>query len=189
MPAIKIKDKDGFMILKTTHDEIHCDVFAITPQNSNIDILRKCKTEDEADAAADEILQSFYDIAETFTQHLSEGTDKITDFDIIRMSSLINTISKMKYSSDDMPHYITATTDVCGEYTVTTKSFEIGEHPLVKNIWTGEETVGTILDAVYWTDDMKAYDKGPDSNTDWNTYCEFETDTDYITIFIQLETA
>lgn len=189
MPATKIKDKDGFMILKTTHDEIHCDVFAITPQNSNIDILRKCKTEDEADAATDEILQSFYDIAETFLQHLSEGTDKVTDFDMIRMSNLVDTLAKMKYSADEMPRYVTATATMCGEYTVTTKSFEIGEHPLVTNIWTGEETVGTILDAVYWTDDMKAYDKGPDSNTDWNTYCEFETDTDYITIFIQLETA
>lgn len=182
MPAKDLKIKDGFAVFKDSNT----DMFAVTPQHSLIDTLLLCETEDEAMESTDKVLSSFYSVAETFLQHLSEGIEHVQDIDMIRMSELIDTITKMKYSSDNMPRYYS---NVCDNLTIITKAFDTNETVFVIDRETGDTKEGHIVDVIYRSADVETYDANEilDSKKSYNISCEFVTDDDCITIFIELD--
>ena len=58
--------------------------YYITPEHDRLNILRVCTSESEALEACDDILNSFYNTAETFLQHLSESVTQQEKFHVFR---------------------------------------------------------------------------------------------------------
>ncbi len=157
--------------------------YYITPEHDRLNILRVCTSESEALEACDDILNSFYNTAETFLQHLSESVTHVTDFDMIAVSQLLNTIAGMKYDNDTMPVYLMSKTD--DNTTVIASDFTEGSEVTVTDACTGQISTGFIAGAVVWNDDISNESDIPEPAVPYAHKCTFVKDDDtVITVFI-----
>lgn len=157
--------------------------YYITPEHDRLNILRVCTSESEALEACDDIFNGFYDTAETFLQHLSESVKHITDFDIIRMQQLLNTITGMKYNDDNMPVYLMSKTD--DNTTIIASDFTAGSEVTVTDAYTGQISVGFIAEATVWNDTISSESDIPEPAVSYTHKCTFaKDDGTVITVFI-----
>lgn len=179
MPAIKTKTTDGFLVYKDSTTE-NCHV---VPQHNLHNELRVFENESDTDSVLQSIMDEFYGIAETFSDHLSQGYDKVTDLDLIRMTDLVNIITTMKYSEATMPHYISNDLD---HLTVILSSFATDSQVFIKDRATGEITTGTVVFSARRSENPDAYDNyGIICTADYDIEIEFVTDDDIIDVFIK----
>jgi hypothetical protein len=179
MALIKVKTINGFDIVKDTET----DTYNVVLENDHTKVISSHCGDDDAEYAITETLQSFYDIAETFSQHLSEGCSHVTFTDMMSMTELIGIITAMNYPN--APKWAQNETD---NDIIRTQSFEIGSDVYV-SCPHPKFCKGTIVDAIYRSKDPVKYDSEEilESDKYYDISCEFVTDDDCVYAFIKMD--